>query len=69
MKRFHHGLPLVEKTHKTSQQRMAQIISRMAQAEGIDDKLKATDQMAWMGRMNNIRHRAEAIILQEPIYG
>ena len=41
----------------------------MAQAEGVDEKLKAKDQMAWIGRMNNIRQRADEIILAELIYG
>lgn len=53
---------------QTSRRRMAQIISRMAQADGVDEKLKAKDQMAWVGRMNNISQRAEEIILQELIY-
>ena len=54
---------------QTSRQRMEQIIPRMAQAEGVDEKMKAKDQIAWVGRMNNIRQRAEEIILQELIYG
>ncbi len=54
---------------QTSQQRMVQIVSRMAQAEGVDEKLKAKDQMAWAGWMNSIRQRAEEMILQELIYG
>ena len=54
---------------QTSHQRMEQIISQMAQAEGVDEKLKAKDQMAWIGRMNNIRQRADEIILAELIYG
>ena len=54
---------------QTSRQRMEQIVPRMAQAEGVDEMLKATDQMSWVGRMNNIRRRAEEIILQELIYG
>ena len=41
----------------------------MARAEGVDEKLKAKDQMTWVGRMNNIRQRAEEIILAELIYG
>ena len=52
-----------------SRQRMEQIIPRMAWADGADEKLKAKDQMSWVGRMNNIRRRAEEIILQELIYG
>ena len=54
---------------QTSQRRMEQIISQIAQTEGVDEKLKAKDQMTWVGRMNNIRQRAEEIILAELIYG
>ena len=54
---------------QTSRQRMEQIIPHMVQAEGVDEKLKAKDQMAWVGRMNSIRQRAEETILQELIYG
>ena len=44
------------------------MVSRMADAEGITESLKATDQMAWIGRMNNIRQRAEEIVLDEIVY-
>ena len=54
---------------QTSRRRMAQIISQMTQAEGVDEKLKAKDQMAWVGRINNIRQRAEEIVLTELICG
>ena len=54
---------------QTSRQRMEQTIHRLARAEGVDEKLKAKDQMTWVGRMNNIRQRAEEIILAELIYG
>ena len=37
--------------------------------EGVSEKLKATDQMAWVVAMNSIRNRAEEIILREMIYG
>lgn len=53
---------------RASRHRMEQIIPRMVQAEGIDEKLKAKDQMAWVVRINNISQRAEEIILQELIY-
>lgn len=54
---------------QASHQRMEQTIPRMAYAEGVDERLKAKDQMSWVGRMNNIRQRAEEIILQELIHG
>ena len=39
------------------------LVTQLAEKEGIKD------QMAWVGAMNNIRNRAEEIILQELIYG
>ena len=47
---------------------MEQIIPQMAQAEGVDETLKAKDQMAWVGRMNSIRQRVEETILEEIVY-
>ena len=54
---------------QTSRRRMEQIIPQIAQTEGVDEILKAKDQMVWVGRMNSIRQRAEEMILQELIYG
>lgn len=45
------------------------LITRLAEKEGINEQLKSQDQLAWVGAMNNIRNRAEEIILQEVIYG
>lgn len=45
-----------------------QLVVQMAQAEGVTEELKATDQMAWVGRMNNIRDRATEVVLNELIY-
>ena len=59
----------LEEIDQTSRQRLEQIIPRLAQAEGVDEKLKVQDQMSWVGRMSNIRRRTEEIILQELIYG
>lgn len=51
------------------QDRLERIIEQMKAAEGVTEKLKAADPMAWVGTMNNIRNGAEEIILQELIYG
>ena len=45
------------------------IRDRLKTAEGVIEDLKAADPMAWVGAMNNIRNRAEEIILHELIYG
>ena len=41
------------------------ITKQMATSQGISEALKARDQMAWVGAMNNIRNRAEEIMLNE----
>ncbi len=48
--------------------RIDRIIHQMADAEGINEEMKARDQMDWVSRMNSIRSRAEEIVLQEIIY-
>ena len=40
----------------------------MVDAEGINEDLKARNQFAWVGQMNNIRQQAEEIILNDLIY-
>lgn len=49
------------------QEHLSLIIEQMKLSEGVTEELKAADQMAWVGAMNNIRSRAEEIILRELI--
>ena len=44
------------------------LAKQMAEAEGITEKLKASDQMEWVGRMNSIRNRAMEIVNAELIF-
>ena len=53
---------------KAANERMELLVAQMAQAEGITEEMKATDQMKWVGLMNNIRMSAEEQVLQELIY-
>lgn len=53
---------------RTALTRLEQMVPQMAKAEGVTEELKATDQMKWVGLMNNIRHSAEETILSELIY-
>ena len=39
-----------------------------AKDEGCTEQLKATDQMLWVRKMNNIRYQAEEIVNHEIIY-
>lgn len=53
---------------KDANKRLDYIISKLAKAEGIDEDLKRTNQMQWVQAMNNIKNRAEEIVLNELIY-
>ena len=44
------------------------LVTHLAETGGISEHLKAPDQMAWVRAMNNIRNRAEEIILKELIF-
>ena len=44
------------------------LMKQLAEKEDVTEQLKAQDQMAWVGAMNNIRNRAEEIVNTEIIY-
>ena len=44
------------------------LVKQLAEKEDVTEQLKATDQMAWVGAMNNIRNRAEEIVNTEVLY-
>ena len=46
----------------------SRLVKEMAAQEGVTEKLKAENQMAWVQRMNNIRERATEIVNRDLIY-
>ena len=48
--------------------RMETIVKQMAEKENVTEELKANNQLEWVRCMNNIKNRAEEIILKEIIY-
>ena len=46
----------------------SRLVKQMAEAEGVNEELKSTDQMVWVQRMNNIRNRVSEIISEELFY-
>ena len=56
------------KLDKQAEEQLALIIRQMQEAEGVDEALKAADQLEWVRRMNSIRNRAEEIILREIVF-
>jgi hypothetical protein len=58
---------LVE-TDKTAYEMEERLMKQMMQAEGVTEELKRTQQMEWVGLVNNIKHSVREIILNEMIY-
>ena len=48
---------------REANQMLRLLIDQMVQAQGITEQLKAENQMAWVGAMNNIRSAAEDVVL------
>ena len=55
-------------TNEVAQDLMDSLVKQMAKTEGVTEDLKRGDQLGWVGRMNNIRNRAEEIVRNELIY-
>lgn len=51
-----------------AQEQLDTIIRQMAQAQGVNEALKAENQMKWVGKMNAIREVAMEIVNSELIY-
>ena len=49
-------------------ERLEILLPQMMRQEGVDETLKAYDQMEWVRRMNSIQSRAEEILLNELVY-
>ena len=53
---------------KTANERTKKIINELAKEEKVDENLKQNNQLEWVRCMNNIKNRAEEIVLNELIY-
>jgi hypothetical protein len=48
--------------------RIEMLVKQIAEKENITEELKANNQMEWIQKMNNIKNRAEEIVLNEIIF-
>jgi hypothetical protein len=61
-------LAYLEEIDTSAKEMVNRLIKDMAVKQGITEELKAKDQMAWVGAMNNIRHSAEEFVLKDFVY-
>ena len=52
-----------------AQELFLRLVEQYADTEGVTEALKADDPMAWVRKMNGIRHRANEVVMQEIVYG
>lgn len=57
----------LEEIDRQANEMLNRMVEQYAAAEHITEELKANDQMAWVQAMNNIRSRAEEVVLSELI--
>ena len=53
---------------KEANEMFERIVKQLAEKEGVNEQLKANNQMLWVRKMNNIRNQAMEIIDEELIY-
>ena len=58
----------LSKINAQAEEMFDNLIVQYKKLEGITEKLKTSDQMAWVGKMNNIRERVVEIVNNELIY-
>ena len=49
-------------------QMMDRLVEQMKEQQGVTEELKMQNQMAWVGKMNNIIACAEEIVVREVVY-
>ena len=54
--------------NKQAEEMFDTLISQYKTVEGITEQFKADNQIEWVSRMNNIRYRANEIVINELIY-
>ena len=55
-------------TEEQAQELFSRLVKEYAEKEGVTEQLKATDQMKWVRKMNNMRERATEVVNSEVVF-
>ena len=58
----------LQEIESTAQNRLESLMNQLTKQNGVTEKLKARDQMMWVGMMNSLKNQAEEMICSELIY-
>lgn len=79
LKKFKHGYYMkllfegrlnkyLHEVDKECYEMLEQIVENMKENQGVTERLKAENQMIWVGKMNNIIACVEEIVVREVVY-
>lgn len=54
--------------YASTNEMLDRIVEKMKEKQGVTEKLKAENQMMWVGKMNNIIACAEEVVVREVVY-
>lgn len=60
-------LSYLQSVNAHADEMLFQLVKQIAKQEGVTERLKQQDQMAWVGAMNSIRERVNEIVMNEII--
>ena len=58
----------LEEIQEAALKRVDKIIQKLKTQSNLTEEMKNTDQLYWVGMMNNFKNQAEEIVLNELIY-
>ena len=58
----------LEQIDREATEMVERLTKQMAKEQGVNEQMKQTDQMKWVGMMNSLKASAEEIVLNELIY-
>ena len=60
--------PHLREIDETANRKLEQMMPELMKQNGVTEELKASDPMMWTDLMNNLKHQAEEVILEELIH-
>ena len=58
----------LEQLDREATEEVERLTKQMAKEQGVDEKMKKTDQMKWVQMMNSLKASAEEIVLSQLVY-
>ena len=61
-------MPHLREIDETCRERVDRIVEDLKRQNGVDEAMKARDQMGWLGAVNSFLQQAEEIVLADVVY-